>query len=136
MSEDIAWIAEYVRRGVVSRRDLERMIFGREAASIRNLMEQFRAEEQDRREWIEGIRRRLGLVSEVHEYRFWQIGEKWWAWECLRPGCRDADWQRTANSEPTRAAVVAKASAHRRRFLPPARKPAPGAWLDLTGFGS
>ncbi len=94
------------------------------------------AEARDRAEWIEGIRRRLGLVTEVHHCRVWQIGEHWWAWACRRTGCYDADWQHTANSERTRAAAWAKASAHSRRFKPSPPEPAPGAGLDLTGFGA
>lgn len=139
MSEDPDWITEYAGRSAAARSELKRAVLAyvaeerrrREAAAA----ERRRAEEQDRREWIDGIRRRLGLVAEVHEYRVWQIGERWWAWECLHRGCYDSDWQRTSNSEPTRAAVVAKASAHRRRFVPPPPEPVPGAGLDLTGYG-
>jgi hypothetical protein len=135
MSDDTEWIVAYVRRSAALRWELARLLREREAAQAGKAAERSRAEAQDRREWIDGIRRRLGLVAEVHECRTWQIGERWWAWACLRPACRDADWQHTANSEPTRAGVIAKASAHRRRFLPPVPTPAPGATLDLTGFG-
>jgi hypothetical protein len=139
VSEDVDWIAEYVGRSAAARGELKRAVLAyvaeerrrREAAAAKR----HRAEEQDRREWIDGIRRRLGLVAEVHECDVWQIGERWWAWKCLRRGCWDADWQRTSNSEPTRAAVRAKASAHSRRFLPSPPVDAPGAGLDLTGFG-
>jgi hypothetical protein len=135
MSDDTEWIVAYVRRNAALRWELARRLREREAGLTRKAAERSRAEAQDRREWINGIRRRLGLVTEVHEYRIWQVGERWWAWACLHPGCRDADWQHTSNSEPTRAAVIARASAHRRRFVPPAPEPAPGATLDLTGFG-
>ena len=141
MSEEADWIAEYARRGATARDELKRAVLACIAEERRRrdaeAAKRRRAEEQDRREWIDGIRRRLGLVAEVHEYRFWEIGERWWAWECLHRGCYDSDWQRTSssNSERTRAAVVAKASAHRRRFMPPPAQPVPGAGLDLTGFG-
>jgi hypothetical protein len=139
VSEDEDWIAEYTRRGAAARAELKRALLAYVAEERRRLeaaaAKRHRDEEQDRREWIDGIRRRLGLVAEVHECHVWQIGERWWAWKCQRRGCWDADWQRTSNSEPTRAAVSAKASAHSRRFLPPAPEVAPGAGLDLTGFG-
>lgn len=93
------------------------------------------AEEQDRRDWIEGIRRRLGLVSEVHEYYVRQIGVDYWAWRCLRHGCRENGlmpgcWQ----CGPSKAAVAKKARAHVQRFVPAPLEREPGAGLDLTGF--
>jgi hypothetical protein len=91
------------------------------------------AEAEDRRDWVEGIRRRLGLVSEVHKYRVWSIADDWWAWACERPGCRDTDWQYPDHSASSKGRVVAKASAHRRRFMPAAPESEPGAGLDLTG---
>jgi hypothetical protein len=141
VSEDAGWIEEYARRSVTARDELKRAVLAYIAEERRRreaeAEKRRRAEEQDRREWIDGIRRRLGLVAEVHDYRVWQIGERWWAWECLYRGCWNSDWQRTSasNSEPTRAAAVATASAHRRKFMPPAPEPVPGTGLDLTGFG-
>ena len=141
MSEDADWIAEYAGRSAAARGELKRAVLAYVAEERRRreaeAAKRRRAEDEDRRAWIDGIRRRLGLVAEVHECRVWQIGEHWWAWECLHRGCYDSDWQRTSssNSEPTRAAVVAKASAHRRRFMPLPPEPVPGAGLDLTGFG-
>ena len=142
MSEDEDWIAEYARRSATARGELKRAVLAciaeerrrREAEAAKRR----RAEEEDRREWIDGIRRRLGLVAEVHEYRVWQIGERWWAWECLHAGCYVSDWQRASAScsERTKGAAVAKASAHRRKFMPAPPDAAPGARLDLTGFGA
>jgi hypothetical protein len=139
VSEDPDWINEYVRRSPAARAELKRALLAYVAEEHRRrevaAAKRRRAEEQDRIGWIDGIRRRLGLVAEVHECRVWQIGERWWAWECLHRGCWDADWQHSVNSEPTRAAVWAKASAHSRRFVPSPPEDAPGAGLDLTGFG-
>jgi hypothetical protein len=92
------------------------------------------AEARDRAEWIEGIRRRLGLVSEVHEYRTWQVGAEYWAWACLRPGCAYSE-ARSVNAEQSKARVVSRAAAHRRRYLPSAPESVAGAVLDLTGWG-
>jgi hypothetical protein len=138
VSEDADWIAEYAGRSATARGELKRAVLAYVAEERRRreaeAAKRRRAEEQDRREWTDGIRRRLGLVAEVHHCRVWQISEHWWAWACQRPGCYDADWQHTANSERTRAAAWAKASAHSRRFKPSPPQLAPGAGLDLTGF--
>jgi hypothetical protein len=91
------------------------------------------AETQDRRDWIEGIRRRLGLVSEVHQVEWWQVGEDYWRWSCLRPGCPYGD-PRYLQAAPLMGRVRAEAREHRRRFRPSAPEPVPGAGLDLTGF--
>lgn len=93
------------------------------------------AQARDRSEWIEGIRRRLGLVSEVHEYRTWQVGAEYWAWTCLRPGCVYSEGRGRVNAEQSKAGVASHAAAHRRRYLPSAPETVAGAGLDLTGWG-
>ena len=143
MSEDsdeaAAW-AEYattlIRRGTVTRRDLERMMRGLEAEQKRKAAERRWLDQQDRDQWIEGIRSRLGLVTEVHEYRVWQVGENWWAWECQRSGCWYSYFKHASSCSATsKARAVAAASAHRRGFLPVRPEAVAGAGLDLTGWG-
>ena len=92
------------------------------------------AEARDRRDWIEGIRRRLGLVSEVHEVKWWQAGEDYWLWACQRPGCPYANWRPSGQAAASMGRARTEASKHRRKFLPPSPEPMPGARLDLTGF--
>lgn len=92
-------------------------------------------EARDRAEWIEGIRRRLGLVSEVHEYRTWQVGAEYWAWTCLRPGCVYGEGRGRVNAEQAKGRVVSRAAAHRRKYLPLPPETVAGAGLDLTGWG-
>ena len=69
--------AAAIRRGLVTLAGLEQAITGcrpiyfsplRNSLVIREgfAVERRAAEERDRREWIEGVRRRLGLVAEVH----------------------------------------------------------------------
>jgi len=74
-------------------------------------MEKRAAGERDRREWAEGIRRRLGLVAEVHRCQVFRGTE--WLWSCLRHGCNAAGY-----SCPSQAYAFAKALAHARSFLP------------------
>lgn len=96
--------------------------------------ERQRAEEaRDRAEWIEGIRRRLGLVSEVHECRTWQVGEDYWMWACERPGC---PYGKRGVAVPSKRRAGTEASEHSRRYLPSQAEAAPGAGLDLTGWGT
>ena len=78
-------------------------------------MEKRAAGERDRREWAEGIRRRLGLVAEVHRVRVWKRGEGDWAARCLRPGCpagRGVGWA------PSQQYALGDALAHAGAFLP------------------
>ena len=77
-------------------------------------MEKRAAGERDRREWAEGIRRRLGLVAEVHRCRAYADDEGGgWVWACLRPGCLGAGY--SYRSQP---AAFAEALAHARAFMP------------------
>jgi hypothetical protein len=64
-----------------------------------------------RREWINEVRRRLGLVAEVHRCQVFRGKE--WLWSCLRHGCNAAGY-----SCPSQADAFAKAFAHARRFVP------------------
>jgi hypothetical protein len=83
-------------------------------------MERRAAEERDRREWIEGIRRRLGLVAEVHRCQVHR-GNPEWIWSCLRDGCHAAGY-----FCPSQADAFGRALAHARSFVP--RSPGPGPW--------
>jgi hypothetical protein len=88
------------------------------------------AEEQDRREWIEGIRRRLGLVAEVHRCRVYDDDENTgWAWWCWRPGCAGGGY-----GYSTQARALAKADAHTRSFMPESPEETAVAELDLLAF--
>ena len=94
------------------------------------------AEEQDRADWIWGIRCRLGLVSEVHTYRTWEVGAGYWAWVCERRRCREGGAAQLPSWHfgRSKADVTRKAREHVQQFVPPPPEPAPGAGLDLTGF--
>jgi hypothetical protein len=136
VSEDSDWLEEYARLGYTTRREFRRLLRAHRHRLEVEAAERRDAEEKDRCEWIEGIRRRLGLVSEVHEWYVRQIGESYWAWACSRPGCRDGGPDlRPWNCGHSKAAVTRKAREHARRFLPGAPETVPGAGLDLTGWG-
>lgn len=94
------------------------------------LREKRLAEEQDRREWIEGIRRRLGLVAEVHRCHVEQsaCGPQW-AWSCARSDCGEFRVYR-----PTQAAAFAEALAHARSFVPQPPEPEPFTGLTWDGY--
>jgi hypothetical protein len=81
------------------------------------------AGEQDRREWTEGIRRRLGLVAEVH--RCWVYRGAGWAWMCLRAGCETSNYG--YGSQPR---ALTKALAHTRSFMPEPPEGEPSGELD------
>lgn len=96
----------------------------------RALREKRRAEEQNRREWLEDITRRLGLVAEVHRCRVWKRGEGDWARRCLRPGCpagRPLGWAASQQY------ALGDALAHAGAFLPLPPEETPDAGLDWTG---
>lgn len=90
------------------------------------------AGEQDRREWIEGIRRRLGLVAEIHRVRVWKRGDGDWAGMCLRPGCpagRPLGWA------PSQQYALGDALAHAWHFMPlPPEEEEPPPGLDWDGY--
>ena len=88
-------------------------------------------EERDRREWLEGITRRLGLVAEVHRVRVWKRGEGDWAARCLRPGCpagRGVGWA------PDQQYALGDALAHAWHFLPLPPEETPGDGLGWDGY--
>ena len=86
------------------------------------------AEVQDRAEWIEGIRRRLGLVVEVHRCWVWQsVGL--WHWWCLRDSCGGAH-----HNLPSQPEAFADAFAHTRSFVPQPPEPEPWSELDVLAF--
>lgn len=88
------------------------------------------AEVRDRAEWIDGIRRRLGLVAEVHRCRVWKRGEEDWARRCLRPGCpagQPLGWA------PSQEYALGDALAHAGAFLPLPPEEEPGTGLDWDG---
>lgn len=90
--------------------------------------EQYEAEERDRREWLEGVRRRLGLVAEVHRCHVWR-GLWGWMWFCRRPGCN-----RVWHDCPSQPDAFAAASAHARSFIPEPPEQEPPTELDLLAF--
>ncbi len=85
-------------------------------------------EVQDRDEWIEGIRRRLGLVAEVHRCRVWYDGDDWWRWWCLRPACPCGGFARRGPGAFAQA--LTEALEHARRFVP--RPPGPEPFPELS----
>jgi hypothetical protein len=94
------------------------------------LAEKRRAEERDRCEWTEAVRRRLGLVAEVHRCHVERsaCGPQW-AWSCARSGCGEFRVYR-----PTQAAAFAEALAHARSFVPQPPEPEPWTGLDVLAF--
>lgn len=52
-------------------------------------------------------------VSEVHEVEWHQVGENYWMWSCMQPGCRYAG-QRNGHAESSMERVRAAAWRHRR----------------------
>lgn len=124
MTEDDR-IAEMIGRGRMLRDDFYR------AYGVRRLSEQAALEELDRREWIDGVRRRLRLVAEVHRCRVWKRGEGDWAARCLRPGCpvgAGVGWA------PSQQYALGDALAHAGAFLPLPPKEAEVTELDVLVF--
>lgn len=82
------------------------------------------------REWIEGVRRRLGLVAEVHRCRVYEPnpGDDW-AWTCLRADCASSRY-----GYPSQSAALARALAHARAFIPEPPEEAPVTELDVLAF--
>lgn len=88
------------------------------------------AEAEDRQAWIGQVKRRLGLVTEVH--RCWVYGGddgSMWAWICQREGCGISNygyrWQWQA---------LARALAHTRSFLPEPPEETPVTELDWAAY--
>jgi hypothetical protein len=111
----LAWIdnATFIWRGLVTRAELEQSI-----------AEQRAAEERDRREWTESVRRRLGLVAEVHRCWVWQsVGL--WHWWCLRDSCGAAHHNLLTQPE-----AFSDALAHTRSFVPQPPEPEPFTGLE------
>ncbi len=86
------------------------------------------AEERDRREWLEGIRRRLGLVAEVHRCQVHR-GNPEWIWSCLRDGCHAAGY-----FCPSQADAFGRASAHALSFAPEPPEGEPFGGLDWAAY--
>jgi hypothetical protein len=86
------------------------------------------AEVQDRAEWIEGVRRRLGLVAEVHRCQVHQ-GNPEWIWSCLRDGCHAAGY-----FCPSQEDAIGKAVAHTRAFVPQPPEEEPPGDLGWDGY--
>ena len=91
-------------------------------------MERRAALERDRHEWLEGIRRRLGLVAEVHRCQVHK-GNPEWIWSCLRHGCNAAGY-----FCPSQADAFGKALAHAGRFIPKPPEEDPVTELDALAF--
>lgn len=139
----LAWIdnATFIWRGLVTRAELERSMSGYDAGAPfallyrREAMQEAAqaelcrlAEIQDRAKWIEGIRRRLRLVAEVHRCWVWQsVGL--WHWWCLRDSCGAAHHNLLSQPE-----AFTDALAHTRSFVP--QPPEPERWseLDVLAF--
>jgi hypothetical protein len=141
----LAWIdnATFIWRGLVTRAELEQGVLGYDMvptpwpdpppySPLRNwfragpsIAEQRAAEERDRREWTESVRRRLGLVAEVHRCRVWWCESCRWGWHCLRRGC-----DQLGDSQQSQADAFTKALAHARSFVP--QPPEPEPFPELT----
>jgi hypothetical protein len=133
--------AAFIRQGWVTRAELEREVLGCDAKPIyfspfRNSLvvregfaaEKRAAEERGRREWTEAVRRRLGLVTEVHRCWVWRsVGL--WHWWCLRDSCGGAQ-----HNLPSQPEAFARALAHARSFVPQPPKPEPWTELDVLAF--
>lgn len=86
------------------------------------------SEDTGRREWTEGVRRRLGLVAEVHRCEVYRIG--WdWVWLCARDGCPVV-----RTGYPSQAAAFTEALAHARAFIPQPPEESPVTELDVLAF--
>jgi hypothetical protein len=140
----LAWIdnATFIWRGLVTRAELEQGILGYDMvpapwpdpppySPLRNwfragpsIAEQRAAEERDRREWTEGIRRRLGLVAEVHRCHVLR-GNPEWIWSCLRDDCHAAGYFCLSQED-----AFGKALAHACSFVP--QPPEPEPFPELT----
>jgi len=139
----------FIWRGLMPRAELEQGVLGYGAVPVTwpdapqwtpfrdriprvpRLEQQRLAEQQDRRGWLEGVRRRLGLVAEVHRCRVWKHGE-WWRWWCLRPACPCGGFARRGPGAFTQA--VTEALEHARRFVPGPPEETMFAELDLLAF--
>lgn len=132
--------AAFIRHGFVTRADLERsmsgydagvpfaLLYRREAMQEAAQAELGRlAEIQDRAKWIEGIRRRLRLVAEVHRCWVWGHPNGGWDWWCQRDDCNSGPDTRV----PVWADAVAEAIAHARSFVPQPPDETPVTGLDL-----
>jgi hypothetical protein len=144
----LAWIdnATFIWRGLVTRAELEQGILGYDMvpaprpdpppySPLRNwfcagpsIAEQRAAEERDRREWTESVRRRLGLVAEVHRCRVSQCWCCAWNWDCLRPGCWSGEHCGSQGN------ALASALAHARSFIPEPLEEEPWSELDWTAY--
>jgi hypothetical protein len=87
------------------------------------------AEERDRREWVEGVRRRLGLVAEVHRPRIRRTSPWSWGWHCQRAGCTEAEVGCMYLKE-----AFGDALAHALAFVPEPPEETPVTELDLLAF--
>lgn len=125
MSEDIdAELLALARWNVMTRDEAERAYWPSPEAAKRS------NEERDRQEWIEGIRRRLGLVTEVHRCRVWLCSCSRWGWSCRRPGC--PEWHSCKFKSPDKA--FGPALAHARLFVPQLPEPEPWTDLDVLAY--
>jgi hypothetical protein len=86
------------------------------------------AEDRDRREWTEDIRRRLGLVAEVHRCRVSQCWCCAWNWDCLRPGCWSGEHCGSQGN------ALASALAHARSSIPEPPEQEPWSELNWTAY--
>jgi hypothetical protein len=134
--------AAFIRQGWVTRAEAEREYLGQDPRPIyfspfRNslviregfAMEKRAAEERDRREWVDGIRRRLGLVAGVHRCRVWRCGEADWGWFCLRKTCGEV-----GHFLPSQEAAAIAAQQHTRAFVPEPPEETPVTELDLLAY--
>jgi hypothetical protein len=96
----------------------------------RDLARERAAEERERAEWTEGIRRRLGLVAEVHRCWVWRGSDRWWKWWCQREGCYGGEGP-LYGSQPD---ALGDALAHARSFVPQPPEPEPFTELDELAF--
>lgn len=88
------------------------------------------AEQEDRQAWIGRVKRRLGLVDEVHRCWVWRGSDKWWHWWCQRDLCYAGEGP-LYGSQPD---ALHDALAHARAYLPGPPEETPVTELDLMAF--
>ncbi len=112
-----AWEIWQDDRGMMQSRRVGEIYFSpfRNSLVIREgfAMEKRAAGERDRREWAEGIRRRLGLVAEVHRCKVYRCNPGDWGWWCRREHCG-----MVGHFLPSQAEAVTAAQEQTRAFVP------------------
>lgn len=130
MSEEQDYRDWLMRHRVVSRSEAERVLLGPLRAEVLAWQRRVEAEAEDRRAWIGQVKRRLGLVDEVHRCRVYGDDENiGWAWSCRRWECRKGGHGYSRQEHAFRDAF-----AHARAYLPGPPEEQPVTELDLAAF--